>query len=199
MRSARAAAWVLFPNWSSQSNFVPRKATRRIFGRVSLSSSTRLPSISGPAVLVTPVTFPPGRARLATSDKPIRNRVVDEDHDDRDHARQFLRTLRHAIPVGHNDIHLETDQTLQDLLKPFELSLGGPGLKHQVPPLDVPEHPQFIQERSHQGVDWVRPHHFGNRRGGEYESDAVHLTRPLGCGGERRGEETASQATNECP
>ena len=36
----------------------------------ALSSSSRLPSISGPPSKATPVMFPPGRARLATSPRP---------------------------------------------------------------------------------------------------------------------------------
>jgi hypothetical protein len=57
-------------------------------------------------------------------DKPILNRVIDKDHDDGDHARHLLRTLRHAIPVDHKDVHLKTDQPLQNLLKAFEFPLG---------------------------------------------------------------------------
>ena len=43
-----------------------RKATRATLGKASLSSSNRLPSRSG-AMRLSPVIFPPGRARLETS------------------------------------------------------------------------------------------------------------------------------------
>ncbi len=45
---------------------VPRTATRERFGRTSFRSSTRLP-LNSRARLDNPVTFPPGRARLATN------------------------------------------------------------------------------------------------------------------------------------
>src|SRR5215831_9694002 len=41
------------------------RATRRVFGRASLRSCNRL-AISSSAIPLSPVTFPPGRARLAT-------------------------------------------------------------------------------------------------------------------------------------
>ena len=41
-------------------------ATRESFGMVSLSNSSRLPANTG-AMVVNPVTFPPGRARLSTN------------------------------------------------------------------------------------------------------------------------------------
>src|SRR5216683_5926218 len=42
-------------------------ATWESLGTTSLSSSIRFPLSSGPAKWLSPVTFPPGRARLATS------------------------------------------------------------------------------------------------------------------------------------
>src|SRR5437899_11773958 len=44
-----------------------RTATRDTLGTASLSNSTCLPTISGLIMNVSPVTLPPGRARLATS------------------------------------------------------------------------------------------------------------------------------------
>ena len=43
-----------------------RTATRDTLGKASFRSSSRFPATSG-EILVNPVTFPPGRARLATS------------------------------------------------------------------------------------------------------------------------------------
>jgi len=43
---------------------------------VSLNSSRCFPTISGPRKLVNPVTFPPGRPRLATSPNPTGSRTV---------------------------------------------------------------------------------------------------------------------------
>jgi ABC transporter substrate binding protein len=40
-------------------------ATRRTSGAISLSSRTQLPACVGPEILI-PVTFPPGRRKLAT-------------------------------------------------------------------------------------------------------------------------------------
>src|SRR5262245_6734891 len=51
-------------------------ATRRILGTVSLSSSSCLATISRPALPDIPVTFPPGRARLAMSPVPTGSRTV---------------------------------------------------------------------------------------------------------------------------
>jgi hypothetical protein len=45
------------------------KATRESFGTASLRSSSRLPLSSGEYAL-SPVTFPPGRARLAANPTP---------------------------------------------------------------------------------------------------------------------------------
>src|SRR3954447_17080017 len=41
--------------------------TRERFGSIAISNSSRLPLISSPGSTLSPVTFPPGRARLATS------------------------------------------------------------------------------------------------------------------------------------
>ena len=56
--------------------------TRERFGSISFSNSNRLPKISLPASAASPVTFPPGRARLATSPVPTGSTLLD--HDDRD-------------------------------------------------------------------------------------------------------------------
>jgi hypothetical protein len=51
-------------------------ATRESFGINSLSNSTRLPCSSG-VLWLTPVMFPPGRARLATSPDPTGSATVE--------------------------------------------------------------------------------------------------------------------------
>ena len=69
-RSAEAASCVCFKTigLSGLVGFA-RKATRESPGTTSLSSSSRFPSSSW-TIVVEPVTFPPGRARLATSPVP---------------------------------------------------------------------------------------------------------------------------------
>src|SRR5262245_14282271 len=61
--------------WYALAGF-ERMATRRIAGTVSLSSSSCLATISRPALPDIPVTFPPGRARLAMSPVPTGSRTV---------------------------------------------------------------------------------------------------------------------------
>jgi hypothetical protein len=51
-------------------------ATRESFGINSLGNSTRLPCSSG-VLWLTPVMFPPGRARLATSPDPTGSATVE--------------------------------------------------------------------------------------------------------------------------
>ena len=55
--------------------WISKKATRESFGIVSLSNSSRLPDKSGETVL-SPVMFPPGRARLATNPRPTGSPTV---------------------------------------------------------------------------------------------------------------------------
>ena len=51
-------------------------STRLRFGTASRRSASRFPPSSGPGEMVNPVTFAPGRARLATSFCRIRKSVV---------------------------------------------------------------------------------------------------------------------------
>src|SRR5262249_21256702 len=60
---SRMSAWV-GPAWFA------RTATRRTLGIASLSNSRSLPKISAATLYDTPVTFPPGRARLGMSPSP---------------------------------------------------------------------------------------------------------------------------------
>src|SRR5262245_20466657 len=70
MFTSLIASW-----WYALAGF-ERMATRRILGTVSLSSSSCLATHSRPALPDTPVTFPPGRARLAMSPVPTGSRTA---------------------------------------------------------------------------------------------------------------------------
>ena len=61
------------------------QATRRTLGTTSLSNSSCLPKMFASTLYVTPVTLPPGRARLATS--PTATRLGKPHSDDRDRSR----------------------------------------------------------------------------------------------------------------
>src|SRR5499425_1225021 len=66
---------IVASGWYALAGF-ERMATRRILGTVSLSSSSCLATICRPALPDIPVTFPPGRARLAMSPVPTGSRTV---------------------------------------------------------------------------------------------------------------------------
>ena len=78
------------PGWSDPEDSHPES-----LGTISLSSSSRFP-LSSPARLVSPVMFPPGRARLATNPFPTGSRV--KRHDDRNRAGCFFAA---RVAVDH--------------------------------------------------------------------------------------------------
>src|SRR4029434_213325 len=83
-------------------------ATRRSLGTVSLSSSSCLATHSRPALPDTPVTFPPGRARLAMSPVPTGSRTAIMTMGDRLggglRCRHFSRSQR------YDEVDIEPDQ-----------------------------------------------------------------------------------------
>src|SRR5438874_9797821 len=95
--------------------------TRERFGSVSFSNSTRLACCSPPVSWAIPVTFPPGRARLATSPA---DRIGTAGHDDRDgRGRLHGRNRVHIVP-RNDDVHTEPDQVCSKRGHPFHLAVG---------------------------------------------------------------------------
>src|SRR5262245_48771796 len=84
-----------------------RKATRETVGIASLRSCSRLAPTSGPMMLL-PVIFPPGRARLGT--RPARTGSADRDHDDRNRGGGLLGREACGRAVGRNDVHRATNE-----------------------------------------------------------------------------------------
>ena len=110
-----------------------RKATRATLGKASLSSSNRLPSRSG-AMMLSPVIFPPGRARLETSPVPTGSAasantmgIV---------ALAFL-AAKIARAGGDDDVNFETDQFGCKVRQPFEFPFCISVLNDNVFPFDI--------------------------------------------------------------
>ncbi len=93
-----------------------RKATRATLGKASLSSSNRLPSRSG-AMRLSPVIFPPGRARLETSPVPTGSAAAANTMGIV--ALAFL-AAKIAGAGGDDDVNFETDQLGCKVRQPFE-------------------------------------------------------------------------------
>ena len=118
---------------------------RERFGSVSFSNSNRLPKISPPASTASPVTFPPGRARLATSPALTGSRpvvmtigmVV---------VAFMAATVIGLIPVT-NDVHAEPDQVCGKRRQPFHLAVGEAVLDDDILANAVAEAPQALFER----------------------------------------------------
>ena len=129
--------------------------------------------------------LPPGRARLATSPAPTGSPTT---------AMTMgivvvacLAASDRRIRPRHDDVDLEPDQLGRESGEPLVLSLRPSVLDHDVLALDVAELAQPSPER----LDEMLGRH-GRGRGHE-EADPIDLPRLLRLGGERRGEEAASQ------
>src|SRR5512138_3228960 len=95
-----------------------RMATRETLGRAPLSISRRLAARSGATELI-PVTFPPGRARLATS--PLAHRIAGVHHDDGDGTGRRLSRLGRGRGRRDEDVHVEASELDGQVGKPVEL------------------------------------------------------------------------------
>src|SRR5215510_3248126 len=132
--------------WYALSGF-ERMATRRILGTVSLSSSSCLANSSRPALPDTPVTFPPGRARLAMS--PLRANV---NHNDGDRLGGVLGCRRCLRPRRCDDqVHLEPDQLGRQVGQPVDPTLRISIVDDNILALNPSELAQPLPERVEQG------------------------------------------------
>ena len=101
---------------------IPRVTARRESpGTACLRSSSRLPSNSGPRI-VNPVTFPPGRARLATS--PEANGIGSCRHNDGNGLSRFYGRKGAGCACRHDDVGVETDQLGRQVWEFIILPLG---------------------------------------------------------------------------
>ena len=134
-----------------------------------------------------PVTFPPGRARVAAqpsatgSVPPTATTGVD--------VVAFIAAALGFGTSGNQDIDTQLDQLDRERFDAIVTSLGGPPLDGHIAALDVTE----IAQTAWEGILYTRvpcQHE---------EPDARHLPRLLRLGGERRGEEAARDRTEEFP
>ena len=110
-------------------------ATRESLGTVSLSSSSRLPLNVG-TILVIPVTFPPGCARLSTNpasteDQPATRITI---------GIVLVASLQQWIssaPLATNDIHFQTDHLGSECGKSLAFPLRRPVLNSIFLPFDI--------------------------------------------------------------
>jgi hypothetical protein len=111
-------------------------------------------------------------------------------HDDGDDTRGILRC--HARRCRHRGDHvdLQPDQLRRECGKSIELALGVTGLDRNVLPLD----PACLAEPFLEGVEEVRDRHSRTAREIAHSADFAGR---LGLGGERRGEEAASDHAKE--
>ena len=124
-------------------------ATRETLGRVSFSSSIHFPGNSSSSA-ARPVTFPPGRARLAT--KPTLTGSPEDRHDDGDCCGGLPRPSRPAVAGCDDDVHLEADQVCREIGEPFVSSLRPAVLDDEITALDVTEFLKRLPERLDEGI-----------------------------------------------
>src|SRR4030095_11439842 len=144
-------------------------ATRRILGTVSLSSSSCLATHSRPAVPDTPVTLPPGRARLAMSPVPTGSQT----------AIITLGDCTDGVPLGQAQLGRQVGQPVDPILR---ISI----VDDNILALNPPELAQPLPERVEQG----RPIGRGREAKKTYPRPLARLLR---VGGERRREDTESK------
>src|SRR5215813_9690547 len=108
------------PRLASTSRGVRKTPTRIIFGRVSLSISNRLP-LRSDTITVSPVTFPPGRAKLFANPVSI---GLPLGHDDGNYLRYFARRQRADRRSGNNDIDFIAHELGGEFVKPLLFPFG---------------------------------------------------------------------------
>ena len=161
-----------------------RTATRETLGATALSISNCFPTSCGP-IVASPVMLPPGRARLAT--KPSATGSPETVKTIGIVLVACLAALVAAGDAGDDDIHLQANEIGGERRQPLILPLGRPILDHDVLTFDVAQLAQPL------------PECFVEERGDvAQEPDLGGLPpRLLRLGGERRGEETASDDRHE--
>ena len=110
-------------------------ATRDRPGITSLRSARRFPLNSG-CIRLSPVTLPPGRARLATI--PLSTGSVTR-HDDRHRPRRVPRRLYRRCGGGDQDINFQLNQFERERRETIECALSPPLLNEDLTSLDISE------------------------------------------------------------
>ena len=93
---------------------------------------------------MSPVIFPPGRAKLSMS--PRRDRILNCHHDNRNRLCRLLGREDPSCSLGDKDIDLELHQFGHEAWDTVRLSLRRAKLKHDVFPLNITEIPQPLPE-----------------------------------------------------
>ena len=131
----------------------------------------------------------PARAGKA-GHEPASHRVSGRRHDNRNGHRRLLRRTGPRRTVRHDHIDLKAYQLGRESRQPIIMLLGPPILDDEVPALFVAEFPQSLAH----GGNLARP---ARRVDASQETDAVNLSGLLRTNGERRGENTESNTTDE--
>ena len=155
-----------------------RNATLVIVGATSFSSCSRFPTISGPGSSDSPVTFPPGRARLATTPMPTGSVMP--------HITMGIVAIArlaagHRPPASHEQIRLEADQLVDQVRGPLVLSLGVTPFDDEVLALDPSPLTQALAQGCLEDALLLGPSR-------AQDTDPIHLPRLLRLGGARRRE-----------
>src|SRR5215471_5554037 len=168
-----------------------RTATREALGTASLSSSRYFPTISGPAPNATPVTLPPGRARLATIPTPTGSKTYTITM-----GIVLVACLAAWAATGLPATMRSTLRLTSSVAREGKRSraLRPPILRDETLAL----HPAALAECS-PGCFPVAGEPGGGGRSVREDTDPVHLPCLLRHGGERRGEEAAGQSAEELP
>src|SRR6267143_6816749 len=118
-------------------------ARRDAEGTASLNNSTHFCLIPG-TMVVSPVTFPPGRARL---DTPHTDRIGHERHDDGNSRRGLLRGPRFPDGRRDDDVYVSSHEITGELAEAFGAARRGGALDDEVASLDVVQLAHRIDER----------------------------------------------------
>ena len=167
--------------WAGLAGF-QRMATRETVGSTSLRNSSCFPTSSG-ARAASPVTLPPGRARLATRPLPtgsltptITMGIV---------VVACLAASAAGVSPHHQDVHLETDQLGREGREPLVLPCRHAVLHDEVLAFDIAERAHPLQESPHK---WVSS--WGSTKTRQ-RTDPVHVRWRLRLGCERRHAEAS--------
>ena len=119
-----------------------RTATRESLGTASFKSSSRFPPKFGVSA-DSPVTLPPGFARLARGRPP----QVPSDRDDRDRVGRLLGRQGAWGAGREDDVRREADQFARKGGKPLLLSLRPREIDDEIPPLHVSKLTEALAKR----------------------------------------------------
>jgi len=124
--------------------------------------------------------------------EPLRDRIGDDRHDNRDHGGGTLRGDRLARPGDDDGVNLRVDQLGNESRQTLRVAIREGRPDDEIPPLDIAQLAHPLDER----LPGNSPCRI---RADAQHTHVVHLPGRLRLGGERRGEEAARQGADERP